>query len=180
MGRTVAWLSRDAWQESQAVCPCPRGSPQVSSRWGGGGVGPLERPVVLRFPWAPSSLLPSVNMHAWGLSHSPRRAGFRVLLKAPGGWPFLARTRVEACSGIVCGPFLPAFDPRNRPELGKGQSVSLEQPCGCQPPPPRRVRVPAAGPVCTWAEVSRGPAAWWAAGEGGAGRGRGKRCWVGG
>lgn len=167
------------WQESQAVCPCPRGLPRCPA--GGEVVGRALRRGLSScgFP-GPLPSLPSVNMHAWGPPTAPGGQVFACCSRRLAAGSFLARTPSGSLLWDCVRSLLPAFDPRNRPELGKGQSVSLEQPWSCQPPPPRRVRVPAAGPVCTWAEAPGAQPAWWAAGEGGAGRGRGKRCWVGG
>ena len=66
----------------------------------------------------------------------------------------------------------PRGRPRNPPRRGTERSVSL----GAALEALHRVRVPAAGPVCTQVEAPGAQPAWWAAGEGGAGRGRGKSC----
>lgn len=88
MGRTVGWPSREAGRRARLSALAHGVSPDVQQlRVGRRLSGPRERPVFLWLPWAPS--LPFLCKHAHtGTSRSPRRAGFYLLLSAPGAWRF--------------------------------------------------------------------------------------------
>lgn len=127
--------------------PLPTGSPQMSSScgWGGGWSGPWERPVVLWLRWAPS--LPSLCKHAHtGTSRSPGRAGFHVLLRAPGA--FLACTPSGRPLGDGARSLLPAFDPLP----GDPPITFLDWARGSEPgaavEPPAAPTPPCPGPSC--------------------------------
>lgn len=172
------------WQESQAVCPCPQGLPRCPEGWEVAGWALGRGLSSYGFP-GPLPSLPSVNRHARG---PPAAPGGQVLTCCSGrlaAGSFLACTRSGSALWDGARSLLPAFDllpgdPHVTFLNRAGQSVSLEHLWNRPLPPPHCVWVPAAGPVCTLAEAPGAQPAWWAAGEGGAGRGRGKRCWLGG